>query len=80
MAHPRWRRCRAFFLAFTMRLSPARRAIYGIALVMALIGLLKLFHGFGVVDVPVIPFVLGVAAARARLGRRHAAGSSAASR
>jgi hypothetical protein len=36
---------RRAFLAFTLRLSPARRAIYGIALLMALIGLLKLFIG-----------------------------------
>ena len=32
-----WRRCRAFFMAFTARLSPARRALYGIGLVMALV-------------------------------------------
>jgi len=29
----------AFFLAFTMRLSPARRAMYGLSLVAAVIGL-----------------------------------------
>ena len=37
---------RLFFLAFTMRLSPARRRIYGVALVAAVIGLIKLFAGF----------------------------------
>jgi phosphoserine phosphatase RsbU/P len=37
-----------FFLAFTMRLSPARRVIYGVALATSVIGLLQLFNGFGV--------------------------------
>jgi len=40
---------RRAFLAFTLRLSPARRAIYGIALFMAFIGLFKLFAGFVIV-------------------------------
>ena len=51
-------------MAFTMRLSPARRALYGIGLVMALFGLLQLFHGITVVRVPLIPFVLRSAACR----------------
>jgi hypothetical protein len=51
---------RRAFLAFTMRLSPARRAIYGIAIAMALIGLLRLFGGIARVQVPLIPFVLSV--------------------
>ena len=55
-----WRRCRAFFMAFTARLSPARRALYGIGLVMALFGILQQFQGFTIVRVPVIPFVLGL--------------------
>jgi phosphoserine phosphatase RsbU/P len=55
-----WRRCRAFFMAFTARLSPARRALYGIGLVMALFGILQQFHGIKVVRVPVIPFVLAL--------------------
>jgi phosphoserine phosphatase RsbU/P len=46
-----------FFLAFTMRLSPARRLMYGIALAMAVIGLLQLFSGFGLMRVP-IPIAL----------------------
>lgn len=58
---PRHRRAikyaQAFFLAFTMRLSPARRLMYGVSLAMAVIGLLKLFHGFGLVSVP-IPIAL----------------------
>jgi hypothetical protein len=55
-----WRRCRAFFMAFTARLSPARRALYGIGLVMALFGLLEQFQGITVVQVPVIPFILRI--------------------
>ena len=51
-----WRRARAFFMAFTARLSPARRALYGIGLVMALLGLIDGFHGVTIVRVPVIPF------------------------
>jgi phosphoserine phosphatase RsbU/P len=38
-----------FFLAFTMRLSPARRVIYGLALVASVLGLLQLFNGFGLI-------------------------------
>jgi sigma-B regulation protein RsbU (phosphoserine phosphatase) len=51
---------RRAFLAFTMRLSPARRAIYGIAVAMALIGLVQLFAGFGRLQVPLVPFVVSV--------------------
>jgi serine phosphatase RsbU (regulator of sigma subunit) len=42
-----------FFLAFTMRLSPARRLMYGVALACSVLGLLQLFRGFGLVSVPV---------------------------
>src|SRR5574339_472435 len=42
-----------FFLAFTMRLSPARRLMYGIALACSVIGLLQLFAGFGLMRVPI---------------------------
>ncbi len=47
----------AFFLAFTMRLSPARRLMYGVALAFAVVGLLQLFRGFGLIRVP-IPIAL----------------------
>jgi len=47
----------AFFLAFTMRLSPARRLMYGVALAFAVIGLIQLFAGFGWMRVP-IPIAL----------------------
>jgi phosphoserine phosphatase RsbU/P len=35
---------RLFFLAFTLKLPPARRAIYGVGLLATIIGLLKLFR------------------------------------
>jgi hypothetical protein len=35
---------RLLFLAFTLKLSPARRAIYGVALVASLVGLVELFR------------------------------------
>ena len=38
---------RLFFLAFTMRLSPARRVLYAVALFSGIIGLIKLFRGIG---------------------------------
>jgi phosphoserine phosphatase RsbU/P len=43
----------AFFMAFTMRLSPARRAIYGVALVCCVFGLFKLFEGIGFLRIPI---------------------------
>ena len=48
---------RGFFLAFTMRLSPARRLMYGVALAFSVIGLMQLFAGFGLMRVP-IPIAL----------------------
>ena len=51
------RYAQGFFLAFTMRLSPARRLMYGVALALAVIGLLQLFNGFGLMRVP-IPIAL----------------------
>jgi sigma-B regulation protein RsbU (phosphoserine phosphatase) len=51
---------RRAFLAFTLRLSPARRAIYGIALVMAFIGLIKLFVGIVTVRIPIIPLIVSI--------------------
>jgi len=46
-----------FFLAFTMRLSPARRVIYGLALTGCVLGLLQLFNGIGIVSLR-MPFPL----------------------
>lgn len=47
----------AFFLAFTMRLSPARRVIYGLSLLTCVVGLLQLFNGLGVTSLR-MPFPL----------------------
>jgi serine phosphatase RsbU (regulator of sigma subunit) len=58
-AKPWYRRwlihARLVFTAFVMRLSPARRALYGVALVAAIVGLLQLFRGIGTVRVLVFP-------------------------
>ena len=58
---PLWKsaplRFREFFIAFTLRLSPARRALYIGALLIALTGVIRLFRGFGSVDIPLgLPF------------------------
>lgn len=55
-----FQRCRQFFIAFTSRLSPARRALYGLALVMTLLGLLELFQGIHTAWFPLIPWVLSL--------------------
>jgi serine phosphatase RsbU (regulator of sigma subunit) len=53
-------RARLFFWAFTLKLSPARRAIYGAGLLLALFGFLQLFRGFGwtSIPIPIIPFAI----------------------
>ena len=43
---------RLFFLAFTLKLSPARRALYGMALLAALLGLVELFQGVHLLLLP----------------------------
>jgi hypothetical protein len=58
---PLWRsaplRLREFFVAFTLRLSAPRRALYIGSLLIALTGIIRLFRGFGSVDVPFgLPF------------------------
>jgi len=52
----------AFFMAFTMRLTPARRAIYGVALVAAAFGVLSLSRGISVFGVPIVipPFIFRI--------------------
>jgi sigma-B regulation protein RsbU (phosphoserine phosphatase) len=53
----------AFFMAFTMRLTPARRAIYGVALLSAAFGvMISLFRGISVFGVPIVipPFFFRV--------------------
>jgi len=49
-----------FFIAFTSRLSPARRALFGVAMLCALIGMFELFSGFGLTRFPLIPFVVNL--------------------
>src|SRR5919108_714304 len=51
-----YRRCRQFFIAFTSRLSPARRAIYGIALLATVLGFVQLFQGVVIMHVRPMPF------------------------
>ncbi|MEO5894178.1 MAG: PP2C family protein-serine/threonine phosphatase [Vicinamibacterales bacterium] len=51
-------RVRQIFVAFTMRLPPARRALYLASVIIALLGIIKLFRGVGSVEFPVgLPFV-----------------------
>lgn len=56
----RW--TQAFFVAFTMRLTPARRLLYGLALVAAAVGVIELFRGVTVFGVPIVipPFFFRV--------------------
>lgn len=56
-------RVRQIFTAFTLKLPPARRALYLTALAVALLGVIRLFRGFALVDLPLgLPFVqVGVA-------------------
>ena len=55
--HKRWlAHVRAVFMAFTMKLSPARRLVYAISLVLAFIGLLNLFRGIGIIRFAMLPF------------------------
>jgi len=57
IAHePWWRRIllrfRQVFVGFTLRLSPARRSLYVVSLIIALIGVVKLYRQWGRVDLP----------------------------
>src|SRR4051812_10777761 len=61
-ALPPWKRLplhiRQIFLAFTLKLPPARRALYVVALFVALLGLIRLFRGFGAIELPFgVPFI-----------------------
>jgi serine phosphatase RsbU (regulator of sigma subunit) len=55
---------RLFLTAFTMRLSPARRLLFGFALVSALLGLIQLFDGIGTTRLLLWPFTLTVPSLR----------------
>jgi phosphoserine phosphatase RsbU/P len=59
---PLWKsmplRLREFFIAFTLRLSPARRILYVGSLAIALAGIIRLFRGFAAIDFPFgVPFI-----------------------
>lgn len=59
---PWWKRVplrfRQVFAAFTLRMPPARRALYLGALVIALVGVIKLYRGFATVELPLgTPFI-----------------------
>jgi sigma-B regulation protein RsbU (phosphoserine phosphatase) len=61
-ALPPWKRLplhiRQIFLAFTLKLPPARRALYVVALFVALLGIIQLFRGFAAVEIPFgLPFI-----------------------
>ncbi len=51
---------RLVFTAFTMRLSPARRVLYALAIAMTLIGVLMLFRGVAPAEVLLFPFRIQV--------------------
>src|SRR4051812_4874413 len=51
---------RILFLAFSMKLSPARRVVFGGALLLAVVGLFNLFRGIGLIEILRLPFVGGV--------------------
>ena len=48
---------RILFLAFSMKLSPARRVVFGASLLFALIGLFNLFRGVGLIEVLRLPII-----------------------
>lgn len=55
----RWAlRVRLVFIGFTMRLSPARRTLYALAIVAAVFGTVQLFRGIGSVRVLLFPFTI----------------------
>ena len=60
---------RMLFMAFSMKLSPARRVVFGGALLLAVVGLVNLFRGFGIIEVGRLPFIsIGVPGPMFRAG------------
>jgi len=59
---PWWKRpaifARGLFLALTMKMSPARRVLFAVALAAAVIGLAMMLDGFHAVWIPIDPIVL----------------------
>ena len=51
-------RIRQIFVAFTLKLPPARRILYMGSLLIALVGIIRLFRGFNAVEIPFgVPFI-----------------------
>jgi sigma-B regulation protein RsbU (phosphoserine phosphatase) len=48
---------RILFLAFSMKLSPARRVVFGGALLLAIVGLFNLFRGIGLIEILRVPLI-----------------------
>jgi hypothetical protein len=61
-ALPLWKRpavfARGLFLAVTMKMSPARRVLFALALAAAVIGLVMVLEGFHTLWIPIDPIVL----------------------
>ena len=53
-----WVRARLVFSGFTMRLSPARRALYGVGVAATVLGMILLFRGIETTPVLLFPFTL----------------------
>jgi len=51
---------RILFFAFSMKLSPARRAVFAGAILLAFIGVANLFRGVGIIEVARLPLVGGI--------------------
>jgi sigma-B regulation protein RsbU (phosphoserine phosphatase) len=51
---------RMLFLAFSMKLSPARRVVFGGALVLAVVGMIGLFKGLGIIYLVRVPILGGI--------------------
>ena len=72
-------RTRLLFLAFTLKLSPARRALFAVSLAAFVGGLLELFAGIDLVRVPVVHVSPRHSTAPPWSGRTAPAGSRSAS-
>jgi sigma-B regulation protein RsbU (phosphoserine phosphatase) len=55
-----WLYTRELFVRFSMRLTPARRVLYGFAVFLTIVGLLELFSGVWTTRVLMFPFTLSV--------------------
>ena len=58
------------FLALTMKMSPARRVLFAVALAAAVIGLMMMLDGFHAGAIPIDPLVLRFPLGP-RMARRH---------